>query len=154
MIGDFASIVNLPSPKPLTPKGADVNPHAAAIAAEASCHALGDVLVGVVATLWLSPLGPASSTPMPERAHGAYPSESAVALLANIAPHVKTWSACSVGLLQQMVSATLRPRAFFATEYKAELLVLLVEVLHLSLLYTHHSNHTLQCIASVSHSNS
>ena len=134
--------------------GADVAPHAASIAAEASTHTVGDLILGAVTALWLSPRprrdgrrrrggGGGGGGGLPERAYGAYPAESAVALLANLAPHVKVWSASSAGFLVQILSASLRPRALYASEARAELPVALLEVLHLSLAHTHHTNHTL-----------
>ena len=65
---------------------------------------------------------------------------SAIAILANIAPHVKAWSYPSVSGLFRMVGALASPSVFFATPSSPELLLTLLDVLRSSLLFSHGSN--------------
>ena len=125
---EFASTVNQPCPRGIPLTG---------IAAAASAGSVGDLILGAVAYLILpQPDGVAEP-----RLRSVYP--GALALLANIAPHVKQWASQCVGLLPRMLAALAAPPVLLADAGGAEHLIALLEAISLSLQYTHHSNYSL-----------
>ena len=122
---DFGGKVNQPCPRALPTR----RPYAAV----SSAGHLGDLLVGCAAAVVMTP----PSLPL----QTVYP--AALALLANVAPHVKQWSAASAANLLAMLSALASPARLFASAAAPEHLIALLEVLTTSLQYTHASNTTL-----------
>jgi len=122
---DFGGCANQPCPRAL--------PGRRPLAAEASSGHLGDLLVGCAAAVVLAPPSTALTT--------IYP--AALAILNNIAPHVKQWSASSASSLLAMLSSLAAPATLFATPAAPEPMLALLEALSTSLQYTHASNTTL-----------
>ena len=126
---EFATCLNKPCPRPISIPG----PAEAVTTASGGCT-IGDLLLALVGTLVLSETDTG-------RLRSVYP--GTLALLANIAPHVKAWSAHTASYLPQMLGRLASPSMLFSDANHPEHLISLLEAITLSLQYTHQTNHHL-----------